>query len=153
MFLFTTGRKGAGQQSREIENGFPCMRGQCSSRLCQSPRRLLSLTCEPGYGLLIVCCPLPVPDFKVYQRMIDWSCQTHSVTRESVKLVTPLRVIRPGPKSLGAMACHGTTGENVSSVVVFVWAVVNSMDGLHSRNVLSHWLEVQDQRVDGIGSF
>lgn len=120
MFLFTTGRKGAGQQSREIENGFPCVRGQCSSRLCQSPRRLLSLTCEPGYGLLVVCCLLPVPDFKAYQRMIDWSCQTHSVTRESVKLVTPLRVIRPGPKSLGATAFRGTTGENISSVVVFV---------------------------------
>ena len=38
----------------------------------------------------------------------------------------------------------------------FAWAVVkgyHSMGGLHNRNVLSHWLEVQDQWVDGIGSF
>ena len=94
--------------------------------------QLASLSCSLGdsfllpvsqdMGLLIVCCPLP--DFKVYQWMIDWSCKTHSVTHESVKLVTPLRVIRPVPKSLGAMACCGTTGENVSLVVVFVCLVV-----------------------------
>ena len=45
---------------------------------------------------------------------------------------------------------------SVGSSCSFAWAVVKgyqSLDGLHSRNVLSHWLEVQAQRVGGIGSF
>ena len=45
---------------------------------------------------------------------------------------------------------------SVGSSCSFAWAVVkryHSLDGLHSRNVLSHWLEVQAQRVGGIGSF
>lgn len=95
---------------------------QCSSHLCLVPLEtpFSSYLGTRTWG----CSSCAAPFLSLSLRFISGDrlelCQTRSLTHESVKLVTPLRVTGPVPKSLGAMACRGTTGENVSWVVVFI---------------------------------